>query len=216
MIDPHFAFLVWLIFMAMLVLNFTVSPKRRRWRSRLLIVIGGIWLLSAGLFVPDFFERKLLFKTLKSAESEQVRKLISNNPKLIQSRTLLGKTSLHMAVESGNSNIVALLLEAGADVNAKGDSVTPLHLAAFYGSVQIAEMLLKAGADVNAIGFRHNDTPLHVAAFHGHVNVVKLLLAHGADINIENMQRKTPLQLAQERRRTNVIDVLSKPASPEE
>jgi ankyrin repeat protein len=115
-----------------------------------------------------------------------------------------------MAVTSGNTNMVAFLVGAGADVSAKGESnVTPLHLAAFYGHAQIAEELLKAGADVNAGGYRHNDTPLHVAALHGHANVVKMLLAHGADANAENMLHKTPLQLAEETQQTNVITILT-------
>ena len=111
--------------------------------------------------------------------------------------------------------MVAVLLGAGADVNAKGGSnVTPLHLAAFHGNAQIAEALLKAGADVKAVGYRHNDTPLHVAALHGHASVFKLLLAHGADASAEDMLHKTPLQLAQENQKTKVVAVLTNPPPP--
>jgi ankyrin repeat protein len=211
MISSPFAFLLWLVLMGILGFAMTVSPKRRRWRKRLLLVIAGIWLVSGVVFLSGFCNRKLLFKAIKSGESEQVRKLISENPKLIDARAVMGKTALHLAVESGNSNMVALLVEAGAEVNAKGDSVTPLHLAAFYGNAPIAETLIKAGAHVDALGYRHNDTPLHVAALHGHVNVVNLLLAHGADAGAENMLHKTALQLAQENQRTSVIAVLTKP-----
>jgi ankyrin repeat protein len=210
MISRHFAFLVWLILMAVFVFAITASPKRRRWRWKLLLVIGCIWLVSAGFFIPGLFERKPFFNAVKSGEAERVKKLISENPTLVQSRTLMGKTALHLAVESGDTNMVTLLLQAGADVNAKGDSVTPLHLAAFAGHAQITETLLTAGAEVNAVGFRHDDTPLHVAALHGHANVVKVLLAHGAAMNAQNMLHKTPLQLAQENQRTNVIAVFKR------
>lgn len=216
MMSQHFAFLVWLILVAILVFAMTISPKRRHWRWKLLVIIAGVWMVSAGLFIPGLLRKGPFLKAVKSGDSGQVTELISENPNLIHSRTLMGKTALHLAVESGNSNMVALLLKAGADVNAKGDSVTPLHLAAFYGSAQIAEMLLKAGAEVNAGGFRHKDTPLHVAAFRGHVSVVRLLLAHGADINALNMQRDTALRLAQEQGRTNVISVLTNPTRPKQ
>ena len=117
-------------------------------------------------------------------------------------------------MESGDSNVAAILLQAGSNVNAKWDSATPLHWAAFHGNASIAEMLLKAGANVNAVGFRHNDTPLHVAALHGHLSVTKVLLIHGADVNAENMLHKTPLQLAQEKQWTNVIAEMSSPTLP--
>jgi ankyrin repeat protein len=111
--------------------------------------------------------------------------------------------------------MVVLLLSAGADVDARGDSrATPLHEAALHGSGAIAEALLKAGADIEAVGFRHNETALHVAAFHGHANVVKILLAHGAHANAQNMLQKAPLQLAQENQRTNVVALLLSPTPP--
>ena len=211
--NNYSAFLFLLILIFVVVFTTTVSPKRLHWRRRLLIIIVATWLVVAGFFVPNLFKTRSIFRAVKSGEPEQVRKLISENPKLIQSKTLMGKTPLHLAVESGNTTMVALLLEAGADVNVRGDSVTPLHLAAFYGNAQISEALLKAGAAVNAAGFRHDDTPLHVAALHGHLNVVKVLLAQGASVSRENMLHKTPLQLAQENQRSNVIAFLTNPPS---
>jgi ankyrin repeat protein len=46
---------------------------------------------------------------------------------------------------------VTLLLEAGADVNAKGDlSTSPLYCAVSAQHVQVAELLLRHGADPDA------------------------------------------------------------------
>jgi len=197
------------------VLLVTGSPNRRRWRKKLLLIAVSVWLVSAGILMIGSFQKRLFFEAVRSGDLARVKELLADKPKLVRSKTFMGETSLHLAVTAGSNDMVAFLLESGAEVNAKDSSnITPLHLAAFNGNVSVAETLLKAGADVNAVGFRHNDTPLHVAALHGNVGVVKLLLAHGADVTAENMLHKTPLQLAQDYQRTNVIAVLSPPVHP--
>ena len=60
-------------------------------------------------------------------------------------------TPLGYAVESGNMEIVQLLVEAKADVNAKDVAEeTPLHYAAQAGKIKLVQFLIEAGADVNA------------------------------------------------------------------
>ncbi len=169
-----------------------------------------MWLVAAGVLVAGLLDKRPFLKAVKAGDLGRVKALLAEKPALIRSQTLLGDTALHLAVASGNTNVVALLLSRGADVNAKGESnVTPLLLAASTGNAQIAEALLRAGADVNATGYRHNDTPLHVAALHGYARVVKVLLAHGAEVNAEDMLHKTPLQLAREHQRTSVVAILT-------
>ena len=71
-----------------------------------------------------------------------------------------GSTALSSAALFGHTEIVALLLEAGAEVNARNrDGSTPLHSAAFLGQYEAAELLLENGADIN---IRNGDggTPL--------------------------------------------------------
>jgi ankyrin repeat protein len=59
--------------------------------------------------------------------------------------------------------IARLLIDAGADLEAKNDSGdTPLHLAAGSGNVELAALLLAKGAKVNGRDKYHN-TPLHYA-----------------------------------------------------
>lgn len=67
----------------------------------------------------------------------------------IDSRKIIG-TSLHVAVYYQNKTMVEILLDAGADVDArdKVNSIT-LHIATYSNNKEIVKMLLNVGADVN-------------------------------------------------------------------
>jgi ankyrin repeat protein len=89
--------------------------------------------------------------------------------------------------------VVRLLLEAGADANARyPDSRTALICAAQNSNSAIVTLLLKKGADPNA---RDNkgDTALHRASFTGQLDMVKALLERGADVNAKDEAGYTPL-----------------------
>lgn len=52
-------------------------------------------------------------------DAEQLRKLLDRNPQLVDARDDNGWTSLHEAVRLGDENVIKLLLDRGADVNAR-------------------------------------------------------------------------------------------------
>ena len=97
-----------------------------------------------------------------------------------------GQSLLFLAAAHGHVEVVKILLDKGATVDAQGaDGRTALHIAAYEGHVEVVKMLLDEGAAIDAKN-TDDGTALYIAALHEHVEVVKILLDKGADIAIDD------------------------------
>lgn len=82
----------------------------------------------------------------------------------IDSRTSMHRTPLHLASIRGHVEVVRLLTNEGADVDAEDvDKNTPLHYASMYGHTEVVQKLLKRGACVLAKNLL-NKTSLDIAS----------------------------------------------------
>ena len=107
-----------------------------------------------------------------------------------------GETALMLAARSDARDTAALLLDRGADIEAKNNNgETPLHYAAWNNARDTAALLLDRGADIEA---KNNDgnNPLHYAALKNARDTAALLLDRGADIEAKNNDGETPLHRA--------------------
>ncbi|XP_063600932.1 inversin-like [Penaeus indicus] len=108
----------------------------------------------------------------------------------------LASSPLHRAAGKGRRQVVAMLLEAGAEVNAKDRSESsPLHWAAGGGHDAVVELLLSKGVRVNA-GNRFGQRAVHYAAYFGHLTTLEILQEGGADVDAKDDNGDTPLHLA--------------------
>jgi hypothetical protein len=108
-----------------------------------------------------------------------------------------GWTPLHDAARNGHIEIARLLLQNGADANAKdNDGNTPLYWASFQGHVDILHLLVENGADLEA---QDNDgwRALHRAANFGNLPFIQELISrYHVDINARENNGDTALTFA--------------------
>jgi len=137
----------------------------------------------------------------------EVKSMLASDPHLIHKRDTDGGTMLHAAAAADREDIVRLLLEAGADINAGNypDTMkfytrlmTPLHRAVCSNSKSCVEVLLAAGADVHAKD-KMGETPLQLAAEYGYTEIAELLLTYDANVNETDDEGKTALHKAHNR-----------------
>ncbi|CZR67067.1 uncharacterized protein PAC_16966 [Phialocephala subalpina] len=114
----------------------------------------------------------------------------------LMSEDRYGRTPLYRASMNGHIEVVKLLLEKGANVNAAiEDGSTPLHRASMNGHLESVKLLLEKGANVNT-ATKDGSTPLHRASYNGHLESVQLLLEKGANVNAATEDGLTPLHQA--------------------
>jgi ankyrin repeat protein len=122
-----------------------------------------------------------------AARGDESRAPAAHDPHahVVRSYSHDGWTALHLAAFFGQTGVARLLLDRGADVNARSKSDrfardnTPLHAAAANSRVEVAALLVERGADVNArdgSGF----TPLALAGNSRSDLLMLLLLEKGA------------------------------------
>jgi ankyrin repeat protein len=120
-----------------------------------------------------------------------------------------GSSPLHEAALKGDSGMVKVLLEYGADVNALSkDGRLPLHDAALGGNAEAVNALMSSGADVTAQTRREKQTALHIAAAWGRIEVIKLLISAKAPTSIKDAAGRTPLEEAVTNAQAEAVAVL--------
>lgn len=147
-----------------------------------------------------------LMKASESGDLTTVSNLLSaSNRQSVSIATPSGRTALNYAVLAGKPDIVSLLINAGADVNAYGES-TPLQDACII-DLKIAKLLAHAGADIDKIN-KYNETALMIASASGKKEVVEWLLEEGANPQIKDVFGETALDKSLKRKYDNITNLL--------
>ena len=151
---------------------------------------------AAALFAaPATDNHAELFQAIRNGDAGAMRRALSADT--MEARDSRGATPLMHAAAFGSIDAMKMLLDAGADVNAKNNfGATALLWCARDG--EKARMLIEHGADVN-VRSKQGRTPLMLASMReGGADIVALLLSKGADVNVADTHGETALGLAAE------------------
>lgn len=141
--------------------------------------------------INQYFEQKkvdeIFINACRNGKVDIVNLLIYLNYDV--NKTYFSSTPLAEACIYSETEIVKLLIEAGADVNPVANITVwnrlPLCLAIERKNRSIVKKLLKAGADVNKYDVFTGVRPIHQATMIGFHEIFDLLIKYGGDINSE-------------------------------
>ena len=160
------------------------------------------------------------FNAVKFGDGAAVKTFLAGRPALVHVKNE-GATALHFAALQGHSEIVDILLEGGADMEARDDefNATPIgwanergHMtmvqylsdhgalvaidrAAAFGMIDLIREYILEGTDhLNTVG--GFGAPLHEASLWGYPAIVGLLLDSGADPKLESADGRTAHAIA--------------------
>ena len=140
-------------------------------------------------------------------DAKRLQALLDAQPDVVNASDDFGMTPLHWAARACALPCLELLLEQGAEANARNKSArTPLHLAAETGpgaafgeggmpQAETIRLLAKYGADLDAQD-KKGRTPLHRATYEGRVAAAEALLEAGADPLVPNKNGKNAFAIA--------------------
>ena len=120
-----------------------------------------------------------------------------------------GELPLHLACKHRYSKTIVRLVSVGCDVNRQDEAGnTPLHMACQNGSTDIVQYLVEdRKCDFN-VANNKGELPLHLACKHMYGKEIVLLVSVGRDVNRQDEAGNTPLQMAFQNGRTDIVQYL--------
>lgn len=117
----------------------------------------------------DHYKQEML-TAVQTGDEEKLKEAIKHLPAKCVNSVYphpVYATALHVAVQNNNNELVAILLSAHADTDARdkrGKKYCPIHYAAHNGNAEVLKALIKANADVNVKEGEFGRSALHILA----------------------------------------------------
>ena len=167
--------------------------------------------VGAGVCVTDSTQQTCLMLAAHKygGHPETVRYLVGLPEVELNQRDSENKTALHWAANKHHTDVVQVLIDAGADIDTKdNEGHSPLHYACNDGELDIAKILVEAGAGVHATD-DNGDTCLILAAYYGHTETVSYLVSlPEVDVNHRGGDCDTALDCAHVQKHTDIAQLL--------
>jgi hypothetical protein len=149
-----------------------------------------------------------------------VKRLMVRYPQDVNAISGYYMTPAVAALAGRHFELAQVLHRNGSSVAPRGwSNNTPLHAAAHYGDLEMVQVLLEYVVDIkdqngycrqtplNTPGWK-GFTPLHSALRRGWIKMARVLIEHGASIEVKADEGSTPLDLASEQHREDIIKLL--------
>jgi len=119
--------------------------------------------------------------TLGDVQDVKIARLLLDNGLNPNTPNWLGVAPLHRLAREGNTEIAALCLERGADINARDldNHATPLGWAARFGKRTMVKFLLESGAATGLPDDKPWASPKAIAEREGHLEISEMLGSGG-------------------------------------
>ena len=131
-------------------------------------------LKNKNLYSPSFHKFRKIFNLIANGKVSKVGS---------QPMQQKGNVAIVLAAKNGAENLCQLLLQHGANINARDkDGRTPLALAVINKHTAVVKLLIAQGADVNTINVRGNTPLIHSYS----IEITRLLLESGRLTTIEH------------------------------
>jgi ankyrin repeat protein len=150
-----------------------------------------------------------LMRAVQNDDAARVKTLIADGAN-VDELDPNGDAPLVMAAYLGHTEIVRLLLEAGADVRAvdPGMKATALHAAAYAGRTDAARLLIQHGIDIDKQGPRNGYTALHDAIWQNNIETARVIIDAGANLTLASHTGETPLDFARAKHRKEIVAMI--------
>jgi ankyrin repeat protein len=164
-----------------------------------------------GVKVCDIFHKIILNRVIKNRQAASVKAIASADPDI--TRMTLGhggQVAIYEAVRTRQTDMVAALLECGADPSRPfddrsmpGNMLSLMYRAVISGIPPIMEMLLEHGAPIAGTGALHTAA----SATYNRLEFMRLLIQHGADVN-EVYHGNMPMHYAASKGKVDAMELL--------
>ena len=186
------------------------SPLHSACESRELDIVKTLVRAGAGVRAANDKGETCLITAVHHGRIEIVRYLVGLPEVDVNHRDDELKTALHYAVLEKYTDVVQVLIDAGADIDTQNnEGYSPLHSACRSGALDIVKMLVRAGAGV-CVTDNDGCTCLILAARFRHTETVRYLVGlPEVDVNHRDTEKNyTALQCAVEEKHTDIVQLL--------
>ncbi len=164
-------------------------------------------LLEKGAYVEK--GRPPLLSAAEKGSLSKLKAFLVSIPESAAKTNTMNEALRICAIDPDGKELIAELLEYGADINAADkDGTTPLMRAAKMGTVEMLDFLLSKGANLHAKDAQGATALIEAAGDDRGVDKVKFLVERGADIRTKSNTGKTVLSEAKRLVNTKLLQWL--------